>query len=362
MLAVVLLPAGPERLTAQDSHLTITGLGVPEKWESVRARSAGGAFALFDPLSPTADAGVALLGRLSASAATMTSHRSLEVSGQSASLRGTRFPYVVIGGPISSRLFLAGGFNTYLNRSFQATTPDTIDLRGQLVPVEDEVTSDGGIADVRVALAWRPFSRLRIGAAAHLLSGSTSVRVLRRFGDSTAYLLVGERDEPRFHGYGASGGLMLDITSRMQLSGYVRSDAVLEYTTRDAEGSYDLPITWGAAARWIPIRRVAIAAAVQSSTWGVAGTTVNAHDTFSWSVGMELGEATSPLRLGVRRGQLPFGPGPDAPTELAYTAGLGLRFSADRALIDVGVERVRREGQDLEENIWNVMVGITVRP
>jgi len=46
----------PNRLTAQDSQFGIRGLGTPGKWESVRARSTGGAFAPFDPFSPLIDA------------------------------------------------------------------------------------------------------------------------------------------------------------------------------------------------------------------------------------------------------------------------------------------------------------------
>src|SRR2546427_6524823 len=47
------LPIYPAiRLSAQDSQYGIRGLGTPGRWESVRARSTGGAFGPFDPLSP----------------------------------------------------------------------------------------------------------------------------------------------------------------------------------------------------------------------------------------------------------------------------------------------------------------------
>ena len=44
---LAVMPSG--RLAGQDSQFGIRGLGTPGKWESVRARSAGGAFAPFDP-------------------------------------------------------------------------------------------------------------------------------------------------------------------------------------------------------------------------------------------------------------------------------------------------------------------------
>ena len=43
-LAVLFLTTGlPNRLTAQDSQYGVQGLGTPGRWESVRARSTGGA-------------------------------------------------------------------------------------------------------------------------------------------------------------------------------------------------------------------------------------------------------------------------------------------------------------------------------
>ena len=51
--AVALLTASPPvPLSGQDSQFGIRGLGTPGRWESVRARSTGGAFGPFDGLSP----------------------------------------------------------------------------------------------------------------------------------------------------------------------------------------------------------------------------------------------------------------------------------------------------------------------
>ena len=61
LLAVLFLTAGaPVRLTAQDSQFGIRGLGTPGRWESVRARSTGGAFAPFDLTSPLMEASLAI--------------------------------------------------------------------------------------------------------------------------------------------------------------------------------------------------------------------------------------------------------------------------------------------------------------
>ena len=90
-IAVVVLAVGPPgRLAAQDSQFGIRGLGTPGKWESVRARATGGAFAPFDAFSPLLEASVADVRRLTAGVTGATSWRTVSGVGPEASLRGSR--------------------------------------------------------------------------------------------------------------------------------------------------------------------------------------------------------------------------------------------------------------------------------
>ena len=160
MIAALLLAVGPSgRLAAQDSQFGIRGLGTPGKWESVRARSTGGAFAPFDPFSPLIDAPLADIRRMSASITTGTSWRSLQVDSGNSSLRGTRFPALVLVGPAMRRIVIGGGFSTYLDRTFGILTHDTIDLRGVPQPITDRLTSDGAVTDLRIAAASRKIKK-----------------------------------------------------------------------------------------------------------------------------------------------------------------------------------------------------------
>src|SRR5882762_6219028 len=127
-LLAAVWPSG--RLAAQDSQFGIRGLGTPGKWESVRARTTGGAFAPFDAFSPLTDAVLADVRRMSASVTSGTSWRSVDASGTQSLLRGTRFPAMVIAGPLTRRLVVGGGFSTYLDRSFGVIVHDTIPVRG----------------------------------------------------------------------------------------------------------------------------------------------------------------------------------------------------------------------------------------
>src|SRR5260370_8214834 len=129
VVVAVFLPAKPpKRLTAEDSQFGIRGLGTPGKWESVRARTTGGAFAPFDAFSPLTDAVLADVRRMSASVTSGASWRSIDAGGLQSSLRGTRFPAMVITGPVTRRIVVGGGFTTSLDRSFGVVIQTTLDL------------------------------------------------------------------------------------------------------------------------------------------------------------------------------------------------------------------------------------------
>src|SRR2546427_7454452 len=80
--ALALLTAyPPNRLSAQDSQFSVRGLGVPGRWESVRARTTGGAFGPFDPRSSVADVSLADALQLTATAVEATTYRRAEIGG-----------------------------------------------------------------------------------------------------------------------------------------------------------------------------------------------------------------------------------------------------------------------------------------
>jgi hypothetical protein len=356
----------PKHLTAQDSQFGIRGLGTPGKWESVRARSSGGAFAPFDAFSPLLDASLADVRRMSAGVTSGTSWRTLDVGagggGANASLRATRFPALVIGGPLTRRIVIGGGFATYLDRSFGVITHDTLDLRGVPQPVTDVINSDGAVTDLRLAAAMRLKPWLAVGAGFHLLTGSSRVTATRSFADTANYRTSTARDEVAYEGRGGSLSALLDLRPDLRIAGWFRSDTKLRADVRGrTTAENDLPTAYGAGVLWRAGGKALIAGTVAWRNWASAGPTANAHDTFNWSVGAEVGPPTSPLRFGARGGQLAFGVGA-TPTETGYSAGLGRQFSGGRGRLDLGIERLQRKGTGLTERVWTFLVGLTVRP
>ena len=361
LVGAVLLSAHlPISLSAQDSQFGIRGLGTPGRWESVRSRSTGGAFAPFDPLSPLSEAGLADVPQLTATAMETASYRDAAVAGTATKLRATRFPLFNVVGRVHRRLALAAGFTTYLDRTWDVTLRDSSLLRGTLERYTDEVTSDGSIADLRLAAASRLSRRIALGAGLHLLSGSTRETAERRF-DDTTFHTVQQLAEVRYSGVGVSGSLLLGVLPGLSVTGWVRADSRLRATVADTtSANTDLPRMAGGGMLFSPSPSVRFGGSAVWRGWARAG--AGAFDPWSWSAGAEIGAGHVPLRFGVRGGQLPFGPGPTAPTEFAAAAGTGRAFAQGRALLDVGVERLERRGGGLTERVWTALVGITVRP
>lgn len=363
--AVVLLVVGPALTggavaSAQDSQFGIRGLGTPGRWESVQARSTGGAFGLFDPQSQVMEAAIADVGRLTATAEGGTSNRDAQVGGTTTALRSTRFPLMGVAGQVMPRLAVAVGFTTYLDKSWDVTLRDSSLLRGVLERYTDEIVSDGSVADLRLAVAGRVSRRIAIGGGVHLLAGSTRMTAERRFDDSTFHT-VQQVAEVRYDGFGVSGSVLLGLAPGLTIAGWARSDNRLRAKVADTTSAEtDLPWMAGGGILYGPSPSVRLGASAAWRAWSKAGS--GAFDTFSWSAGAEFGSRRMPIRFGARGGTLPFGPGTTVPTEIAGAVGTGRAFAQGRALLDLGLERLERRGGGLTERVWTVLVGLTVRP
>src|SRR3989449_6313220 len=349
--------AGPAR--AQDSQFGIKGLGTPGRMEGVRVRSTAGAFAPFDPISALADAALSDVGRLTAWTLSSTAYRHLSPGGADATLRTPRFPQMGLSGPIGHGIILGGGFATYLDRSYQLATQDTVLVRGVPQPVTDLLSSDGGVVDLRVAASARAWGRLWLGLGLHLLTGSTRLRAVREF-TNTTYSTAAQTEDVNYDGAGISASAIGLLGPTLRVAAFARSDSRLRARLAGAEiARNDLPVTVGGAVAWQPGSATRVAATVVYQSWSDAGQ--YAHNTTNWAVGAELGNGL-PLRLGARSGRLPFSPAGAAPREWGASVGTGLRLAGGRGLIDVGLEHLQRRATGLTERVWTFLLGITVRP
>lgn len=377
----VLLPlvgalALPGVLAAQASQFGDRGLGQPGREMSVRALGTSGALATFDEGSSLNPASIAGLQVFTASFTTLADFRSSTNAAGSANERVTRFPQVMIAGPIPRSRFAIGlSASTYLNRDFGLATQDTLLLRGVPVPVFDTTVSKGSITDVRLALAYRTGGRGALGIAFHVLNGSTRNQLHRIFADSN-YAPAVQAAELSYSGVGVSVGIAQALSSALAVSASARWDSKMT-TDRDSTRvlSVAMPLTFTGAIRGRPTSRLDLGLQGIFRTWDRANDALvtagapGAANTYEVSFG---GEYTAdknrpfrrPIRFGARYATLPFYVVTGAqPKEYGASIGTGTRFAANRAGIDLSLEHLwRSDGTGRKETAWLIGLGVSVRP
>jgi len=371
--AVGMLVAGP--VAAQSSQFGVRGLGLLQRPISVRATGTGGSFGLFDPESALNPASIGQVSFLNANFQTVQGWRRSESPAGAASARDNRYPGVFVAGPIGgTRLSMSVSASGLADRNFVLGSRDTLILRGVPVEAFDTLASQGGLSDLRVAVAWRQSRAVQWGVGLHLITGSNRIQSKREFTDSS-YAGATERFTYSFLGFGASAGVMVRLGRSVTLGGMVRTDDRLR-TERDSLsiGSIALPVTVSGGARIQLGDRLLLAGSALFRNWSVAnsdlivqGGTGSVNST-EISAGLEfLTDAkrafNRPIRLGLRRGTLPFPLRPgDKTTETAASLGTSFRFLADRAGFDLALQRVwRKGGAGFEETATLLTFGITVR-
>lgn len=368
ILAALLAPAVA---AAQNSVYGLAGIGFPGLPMGVRAHALGGGVAALDPVSALNPATVAGLTNLTVTASAGTTLRSYTAGDSSASgLRETRFPFGLFGGRITGTpLSFALTYATYAERSYDVTTSGTQVLRGDTLAITDRLASAGAVTDMRGALAFRPTAGVLVGAAFHLLGGSSRLNVRRTFSDS-AYLPYAEQRDLSFSGTGFSAGIVLRPTPAIELAGSGRVDGTLKSRLgTDDAGTVHLPATWSVGLRILPVRGLGWSTTAARRTWSRAqpdlAAPARAFDTWEIASGLELADPAGrgfPIRVGVRYRQLPFSNVATQPTELVLAGGTGVLMAGGRAAMELAVERLKRSGGGADERGWQFSAGIVLIP
>jgi hypothetical protein len=384
--AVVVLLSIPGTVHAQASEFGIRGLGVPGRELSTRSLALGGGLGLFDgesSLNPAA------LGTLTTSTALFTTSgawTSTTNPAGSLATRDTRFPQLLVGGPIPHHPFALGvSFSMYTDRDFTVVSDGVASPRGVPVVVHDTLSSRGGIDDIRLGGAWVVNKHLAIGAAVHFLTGSNRL-ASRRYWQDTTYQAPSETAELSYSGTGLSVGAIWAPSAALEIAAIYRRDGAVT-VMRDstgvgqvqlpttAIGTVHLPTTLSAGIHLIPSQRFAISGSVISRNWSVADSSMlaqgapGARNTFEVNGGIEIfrdlrRQTKYPLRLGARYATLPFLlTAAPQPTEYGFSIGTGRRFANDRGGFDLAVQHVwRSQGSNYTESATLITFGVSVRP
>jgi hypothetical protein len=303
-----------------------------------------------------------------------------------ASMRDTRFPQILVGGPIPHHPFALGvSYSLYTDRDFTVVSAGEASPRGVPIGVHDTLSSRGGIDDLRIGGAWTASPHFVVGGAVHFLTGSNRMAT-RRLWDDTTYHSPAETAELSYSATSLSVGVMWQPVRHVELAAAFRRDGSLSIH-RDSTGNgpvdfpnavigkVSMPTTIGGAMRLTPARRVAFSASFTSRNWSAADAGLRlqgapgAENTIEVNAGVELFRDLRrplkfPVRLGVRYATLPFPLTADAqPREHSISLGTGRRFAAERGGFDLAIERVwRSQGSGYTESATLVTIGFSVRP
>lgn len=362
-------------VVAQSSQFGVRGLGFPGRHLATRAIGSGGAFGLFDPESSLNPAALGSAASLATIFTISQGFRSQENPAGTASTRDTRFPHLMISGPVrETGVALGFSYSNYTNRDFTLAAASTIDLRGVPVSVVDSFSSRGGLSDLRIAGAYRIRDTWLLGAGFHVITGSNRLESRRTFDDPN-YQPSFQRAEVSYAGVGVSAGLVRQLGPRFAVASFARWDGHLNVDRDSARvGTVDLPYSFGLGIRWQPSTRLNLASHALLRTWSGANSDLleqggtGAENTIELAAGAEYTPDPTrpyrrPIRLGARYARLPFPlvPGSQG-DEFGISAGSGMRFAQQRGGIDLALEHVWRSKGVYSERAFILSLGVSVRP
>ena len=367
--AALLLPAG---VRAQGTLSTL-GFGYPTGLLSTRALGTGGAIGEIDPLSVSNPAAISSFGGSVLYFQADPEYRTLHVGDASEKTSIARYPLIAAAFPVTQDVLLGLSVSNLLDRSFRTTSRGLQTVADSAVATTNSFTSDGAIADVRLALAWTPVPWLKLGAAAHAITGDNRVRNTQVFDDSARFSRLVDTATVGYTGHAYSAGFELIAGRDWSLAGSYRRGGPLSLNRGDTTlATAHVPDRIAVSAAFLGIRGSSIAVRTAKDSWsrmaGLGSARLRITDGWDTSVGADMlgprfGERSIQLRGGARWRTLPFGTSASSVSEKSYSLGAGTLLARGRAALDLaGIRSTREAGPNLSETALTLSVGVTVRP
>jgi hypothetical protein len=372
--AAAVLFAAP--LAAQ-GNISTQGYGYPQGQLSSRALSMGGSVGEIDPASALNPATIGRLTTRTVLFQIEPEFRLVKSAGGTDRTTTARYPLVNIGVPFGQRWVFGVSASSLLDRTWQTSRPDTVNVSGDLVPGNVLVTSQGAINELRLTAAWTNHTWYYFGAGVSAVTGRNAIGTTEQFDDS-AFNNLNSQSVISYGGSALSGGAYL-ISNR--LSTVLGLTYRLGNTLRAKNGDStlaqgDVPSRFGVSAAFTGLPGTVFSARVAHDEWSKmtpmllnAGTGEKAHD--SWELGAGL-EMTGPrvigqtllLRAGGRSRTLPFEAAGKTVSEKAASLGTGANFGGGRISADVALLRQWRSADlpTVSERAWTFSLSLTARP
>ncbi|MEX1187099.1 MAG: hypothetical protein WEA80_10960 [Gemmatimonadaceae bacterium] len=367
-------------------NLSTQGFGYPPGQLSTTAMSLGGGPAEIDPNSAVNPAAAALWGATVMFMQYEPEVRTVKRLEASSRTTTARFPMVGMSLTLGRRLTAQVTASTFLDRTWSSVTETQQDIGGTVVDATEFFSSNGGITDFRLALAYSASPRFQIGLGGHVLSGENRIAVEQRFPDTVTFSGTSQTSDISYSAFGASAGVVWRPVASLGLGASVRVGGDMETQTGDSVlTSGKLPLRYGFGASYSGISGVALSARASFDEWSAmqplrrAGSNMLAFDSWDYGVGADvagptIGRRNVALRLGARYRGLPFGAGgalggeQSKVNELTFSGGFGIPLGIGRSRLDVGVARAIRDldakvsVNPATETAYIFSFGVRVRP
>lgn len=379
-LVCTLAPA----LAAAQGNLSTQGFGYPPGQLSARGLATGGAVAEVDPQAPVNPATPMLWGATVLFGQYDPEFRRVDVPERgSSSTMTARFPGVGVSFLFGTRVAAGLNVSTFLDRTW-STQFDHLQVIGtDTVTGTNVLTSEGSIADIRVALAYAITPRINFGVGGHFFSGENRFIHQQTFPDTVRFSGMLESSDVSYGGIGVSAGLEARIRRTWQLGASVRTGGDITAESGDTTlSSGRVPLRYGAGVTYFGLHGAQLSARASFEEWSsmqsLGSENVTAFDSWDFGLGADvtgprIGRRVVMLRLGARHRTLPFGVSGQKVEEIAFSTGFGIPISLDRATLDFGIARASRDagrlsgpgfpgGVDVSETAYILSFGIRVRP
>ena len=380
LLALGSLPANAQ------GNLSSQGFGYPTGQLSASALSVGGATAELDASSALNPANVAVWSGAVLFMQYEPEFRTVNTSGSSTRTMTARFPMVGVSVPFGRWVTAQVSASTFLDRTWSSSVTTQRDIGGTIVDATEVFSSDGGITDFRLALAYAPTRRFQVGLAGHVFSGENRIVIEQRFPDTVRFSGARQESDLSYGAYGLSAGAMLRLATHLGIGASVRVGGDMDAQTGDTVISTGkLPMRYGASVSYAGISGVALSARANFDEWSSmesmrgTGSRMRAFDSWDYGVGADISGPTIArrniaVRIGARYRGLPFGAGtsatvdPSKVNELTLAGGFGIPLGIGRSQLDVGIARASRKAENAavtgnaSESAYILSFGVRVRP
>src|SRR3954469_8576348 len=166
------------------SNISTQGYGYPPGQLSTRALSMGGGIGEIDASSALNPASLGRLATRTILFQIEPEWRRVKSPTGSNSTATARYPLVNIGVPFGEHWIFGVSSSTLLDRTWQTSRDDTLDIGGDQIPTTTQELAQGAMNDLRLATTWTNHRTLYLGLGFSGVTGRNVLSTVQQFKDS----------------------------------------------------------------------------------------------------------------------------------------------------------------------------------